>query len=317
MPVDPPDAGDTHAFGITIRGARLDGLHSGASESAQRRTALTLVEPGEIDGAWPTTGCTRIADNRYPDGRLFMAIDRHPRAGTRVEAPEYGLHHVTPDGERWDAWLVPGPRWRWQRLVFAQVLPMIAALQGVAMFHASAVAIEDRVYGLLASSGTGKSSIATHLIAAGATFFTDDVLALEVLDGTVIAHPGPQFANVHAHELQTLEPKARDRLGTSLGSSDKHHLQAHGCASPLALGGLVFLDRGRDRRGVELDEVSDAARQLLSGAFVSHVDSPARLLSQIDVCAAIASGVRLCHAGMGADVTAAGAAARLRAWASD
>ena len=69
---------------------------------------------------------------------------------------------------------------RWQRLMFAQALPLAATLQGLALLHASAAEIDGRAFGFIASSGAGKSSLVVHLVATGDTrLLTDDVLALE------------------------------------------------------------------------------------------------------------------------------------------
>jgi hypothetical protein len=225
--------------------------------------------------------------------------------GYMIQAREHGIHRVGVDAATWAAWLPAGPTWRWQKLVFAQVLPVIATLHGIAAFHASGVAIDGRAFGLLAPSGTGKSSVASQLVATcGATFFTDDVLALEVADVRVIAHPGPQFTNVHAHELATLTSTERALVGAPLGESDKHHLRAHGIERPLPLGGLFLLNRHRKAGGIEAERTRDAARHLLGGAFVPHMTTTRRLLAQLDVCAAIAAGVPVHRVGIGTDVSA-------------
>ncbi len=310
----PPGATDlcSYAFGVSLLGhERLPELLTGPVPDAGRRATVTIVERPAIDAGWPAGEARRILDRRLPDGSPFMSIDQHPVAGYRIEVYQHtvhgiacGAHRVACDGRSWSAWLPRGPAWRWQRLVFAQILPAIATLQGLALFHSSAVAVGNRVYGLLAPSGTGKSSIASHLVAGGASFFTDDVLALEAEGSAVIAHPGPQFSNVHAHELATLPAAQRARIGTPLGESDKHHLRPRGTPQPLPLGGMFFLERVPAAIGVRTEHAQDPTRRLLASAFAPHFESADRLLGQLDVCSAIANLVPLHCVAIGTDVTA-------------
>ena len=73
-----------------------------------------------------------------------------------------------PDGSRVRSALPRIASWRWERLLFAQVLPLASALRGRELFHASAVALDG---GASRSSGCpapGKSSVAAHLVSRGA-----------------------------------------------------------------------------------------------------------------------------------------------------
>ena len=246
----------------------------------------------QIDG-WPGEQANRLVERRWPDGSLFLAIDHHPDAGYRIHAPGYGEHVVSSDGGDWVGTVSPAPVWQWQKLLAAQVLPTIATLQGLEPLHASAVAIDGRVYGLIAPSGIGKSSTATHLIARGAHFFTDDVLALEQTPAGLFAHPGLQLANVHRHELDVMSASARARLGRLLGVSDKCHLAPSGVGDRLPLGGLVFLARGGHGSQVRIQPSEGDPALLLGSAFSPHVISGSRLRRQLAVCAAVASDVPL------------------------
>jgi len=240
---------------------------------------------------------------------LFLAVDHHPAHGFRIEAPAYGIHVVAADGRTWVGEPVGEPAWRWSELVFAQVLPTVAALHGLALLHASAVAIEGRVHGLLAASGVGKSSTAAHLVARGAEFFTDDVLALEEIDGRLVAHPGPRVAKLHADELAAMTAAARRRLGPPAGEHDgKQHLRPRGPAGPLPLGGLMFLTRVADGAEVTIEPATDSVPLLLAGAFAPHVATPLRLERQLAVCALAHRDVALWCVGVPPGCTAADAA---------
>src|SRR5207247_95773 len=133
----------------------------------------------------------------------FMTIAEHASLGFRIWAPRYGRYEVSSDGTRLRC-AVPARTSRWHRLLFAQVLPLAAALQGMDLFHASAVSISDRVSAFVAQPGAGKTSLAAHLVDRGATLVTDDVLALEATADAVVAHPGAGLLCIDEHELATL-----------------------------------------------------------------------------------------------------------------
>ena len=114
----------------------------------------------------------------------MLAVDEDPGIGYRIDAPEVGVHLVSADGTEVFLPEPQGPDWFWQRLLFAQTLPIAATLQGLGLFHASAVRIGDHAVGVSgAVRSRARARPPTHLIAQGAEFFTDDVLALDVARG--------------------------------------------------------------------------------------------------------------------------------------
>lgn len=65
-----------------------------------------------------------------------------------------------------------------------------------ALLHASAVAVEGRGVLILGASGTGKSSLALHLIALGAQLVSDDQTELHRDGPNLIAIAPPTLANM-------------------------------------------------------------------------------------------------------------------------
>jgi hypothetical protein len=84
----------------------------------------------------------------------------------------------------------------WQRLLLDTVLWSTSLLNGIELMHASAVQGANGVTAFAALSGAGKTSLAHELMRRGATFFTDDILALPWVNGRLRAHPGPALMNV-------------------------------------------------------------------------------------------------------------------------
>ena len=95
------------------------------------------------------------------------------------------------------------------------------------MLHASAVVLDGAAVAFTAPSGTGKSTLAAHLVAAGASFLTDDVLALDDRNGVVEAHSGPARTSVSPAELRTMTPHDRALLGARA-----ERPTARSCSSP-------------------------------------------------------------------------------------
>lgn len=307
-----------HAFGLQVEADwPVTGLLSGRPDGGGPRVAMRLVGSNDDIGlAWPRTGTDRLIDRRHADGSAFMTIDRHESAGYRVEAPGHGSHLVTPDGSSVTSAIALEPAWQWQKLLYAQTLPLAATLRGIELLHASAVQVAGAVSAFVGPSGMGKSSVATHCLGLGAAFFTDDVLALADSANGLLAFPGPRFANVHSHEVEALAEDSRHRLGRYLGSSDKQHFEPPGGVR-LPLGGLYFLQRGAAQDGVHVERWSPDPRALLSSTFVAHVGSPERLLRQLSLCAAIAQKARVFRVRAPMQVEARRVAAAVMAHSTD
>jgi hypothetical protein len=222
----------------------------------------------------------------------MMSIDRHHELGYRIWAPRHGRHVVSADGATIRSALPQVAPWRWQRLLFAQVLPLAAALNGVQVFHASAVALGGFSVGFIASSGTGKTSVAAHLVARGAALVTDDALALEGTSDGVVAYPGAAMASIDRSELEQMDPESRNALGVVLGVSDKVHCEVELVDRPLPLRALYFLERTPAYDTLMLEEAEPiGADRLLASSFVSYLTTPDHLVKHLETCAHIASSV--------------------------
>ena len=134
-----------------------------------------------------------IFERRFASGQPMLLVQRG-RTDYRVWAPRHGQYVVSADGRVVSAQIPRSGSWWWTKLLFAQVLPLAASLQGLECLHAGCVTLDGRAYALAAASGTGKSSVALHLVAQGALFVSDDILAAEVRDHGVTVHPGPRMA---------------------------------------------------------------------------------------------------------------------------
>ncbi len=300
-----------HAFGMQLRAPfLLEGLLPGPGGLTGTAAVLELTDVATIDGLWAGAAAQRVREARFPDGQLLMSIDRDPTRGYRVNAPGHGQFLVSVDGARIDASLEPRPAWRWQLVLFAQVLPLAVTLAGGELWHASAVAIDGRAYALVAPAGTGKSSIAMQLLAQGATFVTDDALAVGQTPSGPLAHPGARFANVHRHELQTLSPPVRALVGRVIGESTKLHVQPEGASGPLPLAGLFFIERHASG-SLAVQRANVGPEAFLLNSFIIHVRTTARMARQLDACATLARTVPTYRVAVPPEATAAVTASAL------
>ncbi len=283
------------AFGLDLEATfPLPGVPPADDPSSAHRATVELVSADELDRSWPFEDAVSLMHRIYEETqRPALTIDHHEDVGYRVFAPRYGRHIISLDGMGIRSALPPVQPWRWQRLLFAQVLPLAAALQGFELFHASAVALGNLALGFVAASGTGKTSVAVNLVGRGASLLTDDVLALEQSEGAVLAHPGGGMISVSAAELEALDPSAIARIGTVIGRSDKLHVATELVDGPLPLAALYFLSRnGRETGDVVFEAPARPdPRQLLSSSFISYVQTDAQLLNHLEVCARIAGSV--------------------------
>lgn len=304
-----------HAFGLAVEATyAVPALVPGTNGPSPRRTVCRELPVGELERAWRDAESEDAVELTYPDGRLFMSIRRHPELGYRIWAPRHGRHLVSSDGKEIRSALPQRGVLSWQRLFFAQTLPLAAALQGLEVLHASAVGVHGRAVAFTAASGSGKSSLAAHLVAAGASFLTDDVLALERADDTVLAHPGPARASVAAQELRAMTPTGRARLGRRVGSTDKPHFEPASTGIPLPLAVVYRVIRSPQAGPPRFREhVPPPPRLVLASSFLPYLRTKERMLNQLALCAQVTTSVRIFDFEITTPVSASAAAALVQA----
>jgi hypothetical protein len=309
----PPLRERGRAFGLEVRtGFEVPGLAHPAP-AGLRRTALELAPPGALDSAWGRGAGERIAELRHDDGRPAVTIDSGGARGYLVFAEGFGRALIARDGRGVLCEPLPLPAWRWQRYLTGQVLPFAAVLQGLEVFHASAVVAEGRALAIVAHSGTGKTSLALNLALAGLPFLADDVVALERAPDGLIAHPGAGLANVRPGEAALEQRIEAAGLGAAIGRGDgelRLRLERH--TEPVPLGALVFLERrGEDPLRIERLRPVDP-RLLLAATFNLSLRTPDRLARQLDVAARVERSAPVYRVRCPRGVGAAELAGRLR-----
>jgi len=288
-PVDAPDAPAWRgqAFALAIDAPHpLVGVPVRDVETHSGRTRMRFATAADVDEMWGDEGA-RLFVRRYSDGRPYLTVDEKDGIGYRVWASGHGRHLVGEGGTSILSAPPEGDGWWWQRLLLAQVLPIAAAAQGVELLHASAVSFDDAAVAITAAAGTGKTSLAAHMLDLGADLLADDVLALEFGGSEIVAHAGVGLVNVDAAQRDSLGPRAADLLATTAGEGDKLYVVADVATRPKRLGALYFLRRSANYRSLRISQERDA-RTILATSFLPYLQSPAYLLRHLDVCSRIA-----------------------------
>lgn len=285
------------AFGIDLRANfRVPGvLEPGAGHAAPytggRRIELALCDPAKVNATWPAKTAERTFELRRSDGRAVFTIDHEPDVAYRVWIAGLGRCTIGHEGDR-ILYTPPRRNNRWDLLI-GQGLPIAAALQGLEVLHASAVRMGSTSVAFVAPSGTGKTSLALHLLSHGAAFFADDVVALEADGDALLTHPGIGLANAPRAEWAAvgradLDPPSASQAGW------KHYVTVALPDTPVPLGAVYFLERTPAVEDADIVQIDPPDPRLLLGAtFVAHVPTAARLITQLDVCSRIARTVPL------------------------
>jgi hypothetical protein len=284
-----------YVFGLDVESSiAVESAFAGGGGNGAPRTTLEVVAPDVLVQAWRPAEAVPVIERRYPSGRIAFSLYRHAELGYRLSVRGHGRHLISSDGSRILSVLPRVPQWRRQRFLYAQLLPLASTLRGFELFHASGVALRGQAIGFVAGSGTGKTSVAAHLIARGASFITDDVMALEARAGEVLVHPGPGVAGIHAAELRSMTPQGRSRLGSVVRRADKVYVTLQPVERPLPLAALYYLERTGEVGSFSISENRPPDPRLpLSSSFVWYLAAPEHLLRHLDACARIAESVRL------------------------
>jgi hypothetical protein len=237
------------------------------------------LEPKELDPLWAEQG-ERIFEPPYPDGRTRFTVDR-TRRSFRLWFEGYGRWSVSEDGANVACESSPEvSEATRERFLFAQALPLAAALQGFELMHASAISTRTGVAAFIGVSGAGKSSIALRLLLRGRGFVTDDVLSLRPGPQAPVVHPGPPFMAVPIAD-EGLIGDGQGPLGRPVGVSDKVHVSpsAPGCVLPLR---AVFYLETAPKLALSALAEPQALRLLASG-FAPYLTTPERLARHLEI----------------------------------
>ncbi len=251
---------------------------------------LELAPDEEIDAGWPREEAQ--LRGLMSDGVAKFEIYEHPLAGYLINSSRYGRFRVSSDGAHVSCAPTDPSEWYWWGLLIGQVLPLVAALHGLEVLHASAVTIDGRACAFSGVPGAGKSTLAVNLGLNGAPMLSDDAIALRVEGNRVIAEPGAALVNLREDQARQLRELGANGLGKVVGQSNKVHLRADRLAPPTPLGALYLLEPALPGSTTTIELVDPVdPRDLLAATFVPYVSFAHRVITQLEIAALIQRSV--------------------------
>lgn len=256
-------------------------------------TRLRWLCPARMDELW-ATGAREVLEPLPGVRDERFSVDR-TEDHYRFWLQDFGRYAIAADGSAICCELGGTDPDRQERFLFAHALPVAAVLRGYEVLHAGAVVAGGGAAAFVAPAGVGKTRLTATLVARGARFVTDDVLAIErgrdpdesAASTAVVAHTGPPF--------MAIRPEDRDVLGavgggpgSEVGATDKLHVAPPAEPAALELDALYHLERGR-RFAIERAEVDP--HQILSLNFIPYLMTPERLRRHLELAQLIGAEV--------------------------
>jgi hypothetical protein len=263
-----------------------------ASQNSQKAPTRVSLDRRELERRWSSAehAPERVRELRNGE-TVLLSVELAPPAGYLLHAPGFGRILVAPGGTELICDPEPG-RPEWSALLTAQALPLAATLQGFEVLHASGVVLGERATLFTGPSGAGKSSLAAALLRRGGALLSDDTVALEERDGTLIAHPGAALLQLGAAEHERLAAHERAILGPPEAFLDKQRYSPSTIAAAAPFGELFLLERSTHGPPIERIEAVDPFA-LLASTFNLSVRTPERLARHLDLAVALAATERI------------------------
>jgi hypothetical protein len=286
-PATTPSAWYARAFGVDLA---LDfespALRRCEQEAAQDPTVLVLVPDDAIASRWEGAGRSRLGGMADADGSVLLDIREDRERGILFEAAAHGRYLIESGHRRVLCAPADEPAWHWQRMLVGQVLPLVAALRGLHVLHASVVEIGGRAIALSGMPGTGKSTLALELALRGHGILAEDVVALHVEGGRAVAEPGVALVNLRP----TGDAEAAIERGglAVLGRSHKIHVDLPRSGAVLPLDALLLLEPAAPGAGELRVLPEPSLPELAQTSFVPYLERPEDLFRHLELCATIA-----------------------------
>ena len=184
--------------------------------------------------------------------------------------------------------------------VLGTVLSFSLVARGGEPLHAATVMVGGRAVGFLGDCGTGKSTLASAMLAGGYPLLTDDLLSLTNGGRGYVAHPGPTRIKLFPRVARALLAR-NDGSAMNLGTRKRVLSLAPQFASrrPAPLAALYVLKASAPRSAVRIERLTpaEALIEVVRGAFNLLRTDRDRLERQFAFATALAAAVpvrRLC-----------------------
>jgi hypothetical protein len=252
------------AFGLTIRSdVALEEL---APAGGDAPPDLIIRKTG-LGRPLPPRGSAPVFD--YYDERGVVMIWPGV-AGFRLVGDDLVEVEPYPDApERFLAFPILGPVMAW-----------MLERKGLLVLHSSAVAIDGKSVCFLGDKMAGKSTTAAAFLRNGAQLVTDDLLAIEMVQGSAPSIR-PAFAQLKLSDQSAAAVQLEDAQALPLvyeGFAKRQHKLATMHAEPIGVDLILVLDRGPPRPAISRLSSSDAFVALMRYSYgVRFANAPPEL----------------------------------------
>jgi hypothetical protein len=268
----------------------VDGLALGDASGRLPPTSVRLAPPGLIGRSWPDADATTTRELRA-DGVLVFSVAHAPGVGYLLTLSSHGRFLVDESGT--DVLCEPSPdREDWSDGLAIQALPLACTLRGLEPFHASGVSIQDQALMITGPVTSGKSSLAAWLVRGGATLLSDDVVAVDLVDGVVRAHPGGRWLRLRSPEAALLTAGTGRWPRPAERRRGRPRFEAPVSDGPRPLRAVYVLAPAHEECE-PIAELPTSGVALLAATYNLSVREPWRLRCQLELLHELASRVPL------------------------
>jgi hypothetical protein len=287
-----PNRSTSHnAFGLAIDavdGINCSGLASGHGVGRRPPTVIELAAPGQLERVWPSERAQTTRELRA-GGALIFSVAHVAGLGYLLTMPAYGRFLVGEDGGRIRC--DPAAVGSWTTGLLVQALPLACTLRGFEPFHASGVVLERGALMISGPVTAGKSTLAAALVQSGATLLSDDVVALEVCDETIVAHPGGRWLHLRGSRHEHAVAPRGGGLQPAGWEDGRRRYLAPLAAGPEPLRAVYLLERGDAGDKASVRPAGGSGLALLAATYNLSVREPRRLRRQLELAHRLASTV--------------------------
>lgn len=227
------------AFGLSIEARFALPIASAVTDPGRPEVVLEIESPAQLESRWSGSASPKAWQGMLGDGQDF-AVEWGRGGDLLFRYGRRARFHLDAGRARLGCAPSDPAAVAWRRVLLTRVLPNVGIAHGYEALHASGVMTDRGVVAIVASSGTGKSTLALELMKRGWPLFADDTVMLGRCGDAIEAHPSTPFINL---------PAAADdvgTLGTYLGPVDGERWVAVANPAETAsrVAAIVLLERG-------------------------------------------------------------------------
>jgi hypothetical protein len=238
-----------------------------AARAPVRRLAVRRLARFECPQSPPlwTSRVSGYSLYAHGDGALVLA---NAAGAFRVATDEIGIHFDPFTAEA-------------RNYLLGATMALWLELCGIPVLHAACVADGENAVGLLGHSTTGKSTLATGLVAAGCHFVSDDLLPLDVHEGAFQIYPSKPSTRLWPDAARHFVGDP-EQLARVAATTEKRVVSASAIgeaettierSGPRRLRALYVLERAREATDVSVEPLGprDAFLAIVGLSFAGEI----------------------------------------------